>query len=53
MLQGSKFVVIIRKKIFRNTPDVIKIGQFRNKNTTSEKPSSESKNFELSKNTMI
>ena len=27
--QGSKFDVILRKKLFRNTPDVIKSGQFR------------------------
>ena len=46
-LQGSKFDVIIRKKIFRNTPDMIKSGQFRNNDTTSKKVSGGSKNLTL------
>ena len=49
-LQGSKFDVIIRKIIFRNTPDMIKSGQFRNNDTTSKKVSGGSKNLEISKN---
>ena len=49
-LQGSKFDVIIRKKLFRNTPDMIKSGQFRNNDTTYKKVSGGSKNLEISKN---
>ena len=46
-LQGSKFDVIIRKKLFRNTPDVIKSGVFKNSDTASKKVSVGSKNLTL------
>ena len=49
-LQGSKVDVIIRKIIFRNPPDMMKSGQFRNNDTTSKKVSGGSKNLEISKN---
>ena len=49
-LQGSKFDAIVRKKIFKNTLDVIKSGIFRNNDTTSKKVSGWSKNLEISKN---
>ena len=48
-LQGSKFDVIIRKIIFRNTPDMIKSGQFRNNDTTSKKVSGGFKNLTFEK----
>ena len=51
--QSSKFDVIIRKKIFRNTPDMIRCGQYRNNDTTSKKVSGGSKNLELSNNSHI
>ena len=51
-LQGSKFDAIVRKKIFKNTLDVIKSGIFRNNDTTSKKGEGRSKNLELSKNTI-
>ena len=46
-LQGSKFYAIMRKKYFRNTPDAMKSGYFRNNNTTSKKLSVWSKNLIL------
>ena len=46
-LQGSKFDAIIRKKYFKNTPDVIRSGFYRNNDKTSKKVSNVSKNLTL------
>ena len=46
-LQGSKFDAIVRKKIFKNTLDVIKSGIFRNNDTTAKKVSGGSKKLTL------
>ena len=43
------FDVIIRKKLFRNTPDMIESGLFRNNDTTSKKVSGGLKNLACEK----